>query len=287
MIAIFKREFRSYFINMSGYVFIGVLWLFSGIFSTALNFIGQYSSYEYVLSNLTTVLMLIVPILTMRSIAEDKRAKTDMLLYSLPVSTTQIVLGKYLAMLAVWGIACLGMGATPIIIGMFGTVNFASAYGALLGFFLLGAALIAVCTFVSSLTENQLIAAIGGIASSLGLYLLGSLVGMLPASAIASLICFIAVAAALTAIVYYLTRNYIMMGAVGVLTVAPLIVAYLINSSIFESAFPKTVEYLALFDRYNNFLGGIFDVGAVVYYVSFVVFFIFLTVQSFDKRRWS
>ena len=287
MIAIFKREFKSYFINLSGYVFIGVLWLFSGIFSTVFNFMYQYSNYEFALGNLTTVLMLIVPILTMRSIAEDKRTKTDMLLYSLPLSATEVVLGKYFAMLAVWGVACLGMGLTPIVIGMFGTVNFTSAYGALLGFFLLGGALIAVCTFVSSLTENQLIAAIGGIASSLGLYLLGSLVGMLPASAIASLVCFIAVAAVLTAIVYYLTRNYIITGAVGVLTVAPIIIVYLVNSAIFESAFPKTVEYLALFDRYNNFLGGIFDVGAVVYYISFAVFFIFLTVQSFDKRRWS
>ena len=287
MIAVFKREFRSYFINLSGYVFIGVLWLFSGIYSTVLNFMYQYSNYEYALGNLTTVLMLIVPILTMRSITEDKRTKTDMLLYSLPLSATEVVLGKYFAMLGVWGVTCLGMGLTPIVIGMFGEVNFASAYGALLGFFLLGGALIAVCTFVSSLTENQLIAAIGGIASSLGLYLLGSLVGMLPASAIASLVCFIAVAAALTAIVYYLTRNYIITGAVGVLTIAPIIIVYLINSAIFESAFPKTVEYLALFDRYNSFLGGIFDVGAVVYYISFAVFFIFLTVQSFDKRRWS
>ena len=287
MIAVFKREFKSYFINLSGYVFIGVLWLFSGIFSTVFNFMYQYSSYEFALGNLTTVLMLIVPILTMRSIAEDKRTKTDMLLYSLPLSATEVVLGKYFAMLGVWGVTCLGMGLTPIVIGMFGEVNFASAYGALLGFFLLGGALIAVCTFVSSLTENQLIAAIGGIASSLGLYLLGSLVGMLPASAIASLVCFIAVAAALTAIVYYLTRNYIITGAVGALTIAPIIIVYLINSAIFESAFPKTVEYLALFDRYNSFLGGIFDVGAVVYYISFAVFFIFLTVQSFDKRRWS
>ena len=287
MIAVFKREFRSYFINLSGYVFIGVLWLFSGIFTTIFNFMYQYSNYEYVLSNLTTVLMLIVPILTMRSIAEDKRAKTDMLLYSLPLSATEVVLGKYFAMLAVWGVACLGMGFTPIVIGMFGEVNFASAYGALLGFFLLGGALIAVCTFVSSLTENQLIAAIGGIASSLGLYLLGSLVGMLTTSAIASLLCFIAVAAVLTAIVFYLTRNYIITGAVGVISIAPIVITYIANSAIFESAFPKTVEYLAVFDRFYNFLGGIFDVGAVVYYISFAVFFIFLTVQSFDKRRWS
>ncbi len=287
MIAIFKREFKSYFINMSGYVFIGVIWLFSGIFSTALNFIGQYASYEYVLSNLVTVLMLVVPILTMRSMAEDRRAKTDMLLYSLPISTAQIVMGKYFAMLAVWGIACLGMGATPVILGMYGDVNFASAYGAILGFFLLGSALIAVCTFVSSLTENQLIAAIAGIASSLALYLLGSLVGMLPASAIASFVCFIVLSFALTALVYFLTRNYIITAVVGAVTVIPLSVVYIINSELFASSFPKMIEYLALFDRYYNFLGGIFDVGAIIYYASFAVFFVFLTVQSFDKRRWS
>ncbi len=287
MIAIFKREFKSYFINMSGYVFIGVLWLFSGIFSTKYNFIYQLASYEYVLGDLATVLMLIAPILTMRSLAEDRRAKTDILLYSLPISSAQTVVGKYLAMLAVWGVACLGMGMTPIIIGMYGEVNFASAYGALLGFFLLGVALIAVCTFVSSLTENQLIAAFGGIASSLGLYLLNLLVGMLPVSAIASFICFAVVAVALTAIVYYLTRNYIITAAIGGVTVIPLTVAYFAKSQIFESAFPRVIEYLAIFDRFYTFLGGIFDVGAVVYYISFAVFFIFLTVQSFDKRRWS
>ncbi len=287
MLSIFKREFKSYFINMSGYVFIGVIWLFSGIFSTALNFIGQYASYEYVLSNMLLVLLLIIPILTMRSMAEDRRAKTDMLLYSLPLSTTQIVVGKYLAMVAVWALTCVGLGLTPIVIGMFGEVNFASAYGAILGFFLLGSALIAVCTFVSSLTENQLIAAIAGIASSLAFYLLGSLVGMLPASAVASFICFIVLALALAAIVYLLTRSYVITGTVAGITVIPLVAAYIINSEMFASSFPKAIEYLALFDRYSTFLGGLFDVGAVVYYISFAVFFVFLTVQSFDKRRWS
>ena len=287
MIAIFKREFKSYFINVSGYVFLAAIWLFSGIFSTALNFIGQYASYEYALSNLLIVLLLIIPILTMRSMSEDRRNKTDMLLYSLPVSSSQVVLGKYFAMLAVWAIACLGMGVTPIIIGMYGTVNFASAYSALLGFFLLGAALIAVCTFISSLTENQLIAAIGGIVSSLALYLLGSLVGLIPASALASFACFIVVACALALIVYFLTKNYAIAGIVAALTLVPMAVIYVVNSELYASAFPKMLEYLALFDRYYAFLGGIFDVGAVVYYLSFAVFFIFLTVQSFDKRRWS
>ena len=277
MISIFKREFKSYFINMTGYVFIGVIWIFSGIFSTALNFIGQYASYEYVMSNLTTVLMFVIPILAMRSMAEDRRSKTDMLLYSLPVDSLQIVLGKYFAMLAVYGISCVGMGIMPIILSLYGKVYFASAYSAVLGFFLLGAALIAVCTFFSSFTENQLIAAVSGIAASLGLYLLGSLVGMIPASAIASFIGFAVLALLLTALVYYLTRNYVVTLIVGCVTVIPLSIVYLFNSEMFASAFPKAVAYLALFDRFNNFLSGIFDIGAIVYYVSFAIFFIFLT----------
>ena len=287
MIAIFKREFKSYFINVSGYVFLAAIWLFSGIFATALNFIGQYASYEYALSNLMIVLLLIIPILTMRSMSEDRRNKTDMLLYSLPVSSAQVVLGKYFAMLAVWAVACLGMGVSPIIIGMYGAVNFASAYSALLGFFLLGAALIAVCTFVSSLTENQLIAAIGGIVTSLALYLLGSLVGLIPASALASFACFAVLAIALAVIVYFLTKSYVIAAIVAVVTLVPTVAIYFINSELYASAFPKMLEYLALFDRDYTFLVGIFDVGAVVYYISFAVFFIFLTVQSFDKRRWS
>jgi ABC-2 type transport system permease protein len=165
--------------------------------------------------------------------------------------------------------------------------NGAIILGNIIAVLIVGLAFVAIGIFVSALTENQLIAAILGIASSLGLYLLGSLVGMIPVSAIASLIGFIALAVILTAIVYLLTRNYVITSIVGCVTVIPLAVAYVINSEAFASLFPKTLEYLALFDRFYTFLGGIFDVGAIVYYISFAIFFIFLTVQSFDKRRWS
>lgn len=287
MLAIFKREFKSYFINLSGYIFICALWALSGFLTVKINLLGQIASYEYVLSNMLIILVLVVPILTMRSISEDKTSNTDTLLYSLPISSSQIVAGKYFAMLSVFGIACLGMGATPIVLGMFGEVNFASAYSALLGFFLLGSALIAVCTFISSLTSNMLAAAVGGIVAVFGIYLVTLLITIIPTSAFASMICFAIVALLLAAVVFYLTRNYILTAAVGALTVIPLLVFYFIDSEKFVSLFPKTLEQLALFDRYYSFLGGIFDVGASVYYISFAVFFVVLTVLSFDKRRWS
>jgi len=156
-----------------------------------------------------------------------------------------------------------------------------------LGFFLLGSALIAVCTFISSLTSNMLAAAVGGIVAVFGIRLVTLLITIIPTSAFASMIRFAIVALLLAAVVFYLTRNYILTAAVGALTVIPLLVFYFIDSEKFVSLFPKTLEQLALFDRYNSFLGGIFDVGASVYYISFAVFFVVLTMLSFDKRRWS
>ena len=162
MIAIFKREFKSYFINMSGYVFIGVLWLFSGIFTTALNLIGQYAAYEYALSNLVTVLMLIVPILTMRSMSEDRRAKTDMLLYSLPVSSAEVVLGKYFA-----GVALVVLALIPTLIYFFsvyhlsqpvGNVDIGGIWGSYIGLFFLSATFVSIGLFCSSITNNQILA---------------------------------------------------------------------------------------------------------------------------------
>ena len=120
MISIFKKEFRSYMNNVTGSVFIAFLLLFAGLYTTAINLRGGYTSFEYVLSNITIVFLLLAPLLGMRSFAEEKRSKTDQLLYSLPMSVTQIVLGKYFAMLAVFAIPVLIMGLFPVILSLFG-----------------------------------------------------------------------------------------------------------------------------------------------------------------------
>ena len=273
---------------MMGYVFCAFLLVVAGVL-TMDYCLGPEptNTFEYIYGNMPIVYIIIIPILAMNTIAGEMRNKTDQMLYTSPVSITKIVMGKYLAMCTVLLIPLAITAIYPFILTTYGNIAIWTCLASMFSFFLLGCSLIAVCMFVSSLTENQLIAAILGIASSLGLYLLGSLVGMIPASAIASLIGFAVLAVILTAIVYLLMRNYVITSIVGCVTVIPLAVAYIINSEAFASLFPKTLEYLALFDRFYSFLGGIFDVGAIVYYISFAIFFIFLTVQSFDKRRWS
>ena len=141
MSAVFKRELRSYFNSMTGWIFLAVIFVFTGVFTTAINLLSQSASFEYVLSQITIVFMLIVPILAMRSIAEERRSRTDQLLYSLPLRAVDIVLGKYLSMVAVLFISCVAMGFVPVLLSLYGIVRYASCYAALLGFFLLGAAL--------------------------------------------------------------------------------------------------------------------------------------------------
>ena len=287
MRAIFKREFKSYFINMTGYIFIGVMFIFCGIFTMAINLLSASASFSYVLSNLTIVLMIIVPVLTMKSMAEDRKTKTDQLLYSLPLRTIDVVIGKYLAMVAVFGIACAGMAFVPVILGFFGEISYGAEYAALLGFFLLGDTLIAVCMFISSLTQIQIVAAVVGIGASFALYLMSGLVSLLPTDAAGSMICFILLAAVLGVICGVLTKNYYIGIIAGCVCAVPFVIIKLVKSELLEGLFPELVEYLAIFDRYSTMQEGIFDLTAIVYYLSVIVMFVFLSYQSMDKRRWA
>ncbi len=287
MLAVFKREFKSSFMNMTAPVFLALILVFAGIFSMSLNLLQGYASFEYVLSNLEIVLLLLIPVLAMRSFSEEKKNRTDQLLYSLPISTTSVVLGKYLAMLSVLGISCLAMALIPIVLSLYGTVYFAGTYSALLGFFLLGAALTAICMFLSSLTESQLIAAVSGFGTMLLLYLMSALSSLLPSDAKGSLLCFVALSALLAFIVYTVTKNIIITLGAAILGVGTTLIFYSVTPASFEGLFPKLLGYLAVFDRLSSFIYGIFDLSAVVYFLSVSVFFVFLSVQSMEKRRWS
>ncbi len=287
MFAIYKKELKNYFINMTGYIFIGFILAITGIFTTLINLISTYPSFENVLSNITIVFLLIVPILTMRSVAEERHSKTDQLLYSLPVSVTQIVLAKYLAMFTVFLIPVSIIGLYPLILSIFGTVYLGTAYGALLGFTLLGAALIAIGMFMSSLTESQVIAAVTHLGVIFAMYLMSAIASLIPAGAMASLIAFAVVVLIFAAIVYSLTKNSTVAGITAAAGAFILAGIYFINSSIFDGLFANVLNWLSVFDRFSAFTTGLFDLTSVVYYVSLIVLFVFATVQSVEKRRWS
>ena len=287
MLAIYKKELKNYFINMTGYIFIGFMLAITGIFTTLINLISTYPSFENVLSNITIVFLLIIPILTMRSVAEERHSKTDQLLYSLPVSVTQIVLAKYLAMFTVFLIPVGIIGLYPLILSIFGTVYLGTAYGALLGFTLLGASLIAVGMFMSSLTESQVIAAVTSFGVIFAMYLMSAIASLIPAGAMASLVAFAVVVLIFAGVVYSLTKNSTVAGITAAAGAFILAGIYFINSSIFDGLFANVLNWLSVFDRFSTFTTGLFDLTSVVYYVSLIVLFVFATVQSVEKRRWS
>ncbi len=287
MIAIYKRELKSYFSNVTGWLFIGILLFFTGIFATSVNLKGLSARFEYVLLNEALVFLLAVPVLTMRSVADEKGNKTDQLLYTLPMKMSSVIIGKYLAMVTVLLITVAVMAVYPIIISLFGIIDYTMAYTALLGFFLLGCALTAIGMFISSLTESMVVAAVLSFTAMLLLYIMNGAVAILPTDAMGSLICFCILAVCLALIAYFLTKNSVIGMVTAAIGIVPTCLFYIFTKNSFEGLFPSLVGYLSVFDRFYNFAYGVFDVTAIVYFLSVTVFFVFLSVLSVEKKRWN
>ena len=287
MFAIYKKELKNYFINMTGYIFISFMLIITGIFTTIINLMSTYPSFETVLSNITIVFLLIVPILTMRSVAEERHSKTDQLLYSLPVSVTQIVIAKFLAMVTVFLIPIAVMCCYPLILSIFGVVHFGTAYASLFGFMLLGATLIAVGMFMSSLTESQVIAAVTTFAAVFSMYMMSAIASLIPSGVMPSLIAFFVVVVIFSLAVYGLTKNATVAGITAAVGAFLLAAIYFIDSSVYDGMFVKVLNWLSVFDRFSAFSNGLLDLTCIVYYLSLIILFVFCTVQSVEKRRWA
>ena len=287
MIAILKHELRLYFHSLTAYVFGAFLLLIVGIGSMLYNLQAAVSNFEYVLSFSSMVFAVIVPILTMRVIAEERKQKTDQLLYSLPISTTKVVVGKYLALLVLYLIPLAIISTYPLIFSQYGEVYLLTSYGSLIAYFIMGAALIAIGVFVSSLTENQGFAAGIGIAAILLNYFSVSLAEYVSATAVGSSIVLFVLAGVLGWIIKHLTRNDNLGYGVGLTLMAAVVALFWIDSSKLEGLVPEIMKQLSLFDRFETFVNGVFDMTAIVYFVSVIIFFLFLSVQSLEKRRYN
>ena len=287
MTAVYKRELRSYINGMTGAIFAGFVLLLAGIYMVVYNLMGLYPYFEVILPNVAFIYMFAVPVLTMRSIAEEKHSRTDQLLYSLPMSVSSIVLAKYLAMVTVLAVPCAVMCLYPLILASFGTVYFTTAYASLLAFFLLGCSLIAIGMFISSLTESQVIAAVVSLAVMVFINLMSGLANLIPATSGASLAGFIAIAVIIGMIVQVMIKSAVISVSVSVVLTAGCVLVYLGNPALFEGAIPSLLSSMALFDRMGAFQSGMFDMTAIIFYLSVIALFVYLTVQSMEKKRWN
>ena len=287
MTAVFRHELRNDLHALTTYLFGACLLAFIGLWAMMYNLQAAVNNFEYVLEAGCLAFVVIVPILTMRTVAEERRQRTDQLLYSLPITTVQVVLGKYLALLAVFAVPLCVIAVYPLIFARYGDVCLPTSYGTLFAFFLLGAALLAVGMFLSSLTENQGFAAGIGIAVILLNYYSVSLAEYVSASAFGSVAALYVVILLLGLLIRYVTRNEKLAWGVGLALLAVTAAAYVLDAQAFEGLLPRVMSRLSLFERFYVFVNGVFDWTAVVYYASVIGFFLFLTVQSMEKRRYN
>lgn len=287
MAAVLRHELKSYFRSLTAYVFGAGLLFAVGLGAMLYNIQAAVSNFEFALSYFCIIFAVIVPILTMRVIAEERRQKTDQLLYSLPITTTQVIMGKYLALLAVYLVPLCVVAVYPLIFAQFGEVYLLTSYGSLLAFFVMGAALIAVGVFISSLTENQGFAAGIGIAVILLNYYSVTLSEYVSRTTFGSIAALCVLIAALCLIIRHLTGSEnLAYGVCFVLTAALAVVCWMDPAKL-EGLLPDIMTKLSLFDRFYGFVNGVFDMTSIVYYGSVIVFFLFISIQSMEKRRYN
>lgn len=287
MLAVYKKEIRSYLTSMTGYVFMAFILLVLGIYFTAFNLNYASPDFGSTLSSVTFVFLIITPVLTMRILAEEKKNKTDQLLFTSPVPVWKIVLGKYLGMLTIYAIPVVIASFYPFIMGKYGTVSYPMAYTAVLGFFFLGCADIAVGLFLSSVTESQVIAAVLTFGVLFCSYIMNGIESFFSQTAMSSMLAFAVIGVVIAYVVYQMTKDAVLSGITGLILVGVTLVLYFIKSSLYEGAIQKLLDLLAITNHFDNFVGGILDVTGIVYMLSVICIFVFLTIQSIQKRRWS
>ncbi len=287
MKSIFKNELSTYFTGMMGYVFCAVLLLFAGIYTYYVSLVGSYANYEYVLNYISFIFIAVVPILTMRVIADERKQKTDQLLYSLPISMSRIILGKFSAMAVMLALPTAVICLYPLILSQFGTVYLPAVYSSMVGFYLLGISLLSIGMFISSITDSPAMAAGLCVLAMILNYYMYTISENISSSSQASLFAFTVLVVIIALIIRAMTKSDFIALCSGAGLEIVLLISYKLNTSSFYGLFPEFISNLSLYERFYAFSNGVFDLTGIVYFISVTALFLFLAVQSMEKRRWA
>ncbi|MCI8342152.1 MAG: ABC transporter permease [Firmicutes bacterium] len=287
MKAIYKREMKMYFSSMTGYVFTAIFVLVTAIYFSLQNILMSSPQFEYVFGSVIMMFLILGPMLTMRLLADEMRQKTDQMLLTSPVSVAGIVLGKYFAALTVFAIALAVTAVFPVTLSFFGNVAVAQILGSYLGFLLLGGAFIAVGLWISSLTDNQIVAAVATFVAIFLLLMIEAIISMASGNIFFSIMFAAFLAAAVAFYFYNNTKSAGIAFAVFGVLAAAIAVVYFVKPSLLDGFAGRFAFMFAVLTRFSYFSMGIFDVAAAVYLVSFIAVFLFFTVRVVEKKRWA
>lgn len=287
MLAIYKKELRSYFTSMIGYVFIAIFLIIFGIFFYLNNLLTTTANFEYTVANASFLFVLLVPLLTMRLMAEENKQKTDQLLLTSPVTAGDIVMGKFLAVFTILGIVIAIISTYPLIMTRYGSVPFATSYASIAGFLLLGGAYLAMGLFLSSLTDSQVVAAVITFIVFFFTLFMEGIAGSISTTHKAALIFFIVLWLIICLVLWTMMHNITVSIGAGIIGVGALAVLYMYNPTLYDGGIVKVFSWLSATARFNNFYMGILDLADIIYYLSIIFVFLFLSTQVIKKKRWS
>lgn len=288
MRAIYIKEMKSYFHSLSAYLFLALFLAISGVYFSVICMSYGYTDYAAnIYSNITIIFIIIVPILTMRLMAEERKQKTDQLLLTSPVRVTGIILGKYLAVLTLLLGAVVITFLQAAVLSMYGDVNWLTVLTGGLGYFLVGASLLAIGLFISSITESQMIAAGISFGVVLLCMLLPNLSDIVPGRARYTYIVCGIVIVLLAWFFYEETKSWKAGVITMVLGAAVLGLFAWRTPELFDNGLSKIIDWFSIMDRFNDFCSGILNASSIIYYLSFIAVFIFLSIQTIEKHRWN
>ena len=287
--AIISKEIKSFFNNMLGYVFCAVIIILIGIYFLANNLSYGYPYFAWALRGATTIMVFTLPLLTMRSFAEETKNKSDQLLLTAPISVTRIVLGKFIAYAIIFAIPMIIACFCPLIIKALGTAAYLKVdYLTILTTYVFGLMIIAIGLFISSITESQIISAVISFIVVFLIALWSAITGMIPDTAVASLIGMIVIIALVCAIIYAISKSSTITILIGIVATVVTVVFFFANSTGLQSFFSSIIDALTLTTPLSNVAYyEIFDLGGLIMYISIGFCFIVFTVNSIQKRRWS
>ncbi len=289
MLAVLKKELRTYFQNPLGYVFIGMMLMIMGFYYAYYTLYYQAADYYHVLNACTSLILFVIPVLTMRIMSEEKKSRTDQLLLTAPISTMDMVLGKYFAAVLVYVICIVLSFLQPLVtvIVFKGQMSTEMLFGGYLAFFCMGTAFIAVGMFISTMTENQLIAAVITIALFTVLLLTEGMYAMISTSRYVSLASLLMILLIVLILVYRSIKDIMVTAIVGVVGVLATVVTFFVAPTAFDGLINNIVKSLSIFTRYAAMFSGKFALTDIIFFLSAAVFFVWLTYQTIEKRRWN
>jgi ABC-2 type transport system permease protein len=284
---------------MIGYVYTFIVLVFIDLMFILNNMLPSYSNsaaqggYPYFAGALTSsviILVFAIPILTMKSMADERRTKTDQLLLTYPVKVSSVILGKYFAMVTVFALPLLISCLCPMVISWVsaGGGSFLIDYSTILALLFLGSLFVAIGMFISSLTESQVIAAVASMGIFLLMFFWSGLVRYVPDTATATFVGFLIILAAIVLLLHKLAHSRLATAVVGAVGGIGLIALYIFDKEILSGLVNKFLGLFAVTDAIGNFATYfVFDVKGLLLFASLAALFVFLTVQTVQKRRWS